>query len=405
MAELNTNLTDSEKQIVQEIIGESKKILFLGIAEFLVSPNSEKEKWTSMVKPGVVCFVKDLNRSKFSIEVISMTEGKIVWNQNIDSHVDTQRRRQWIFVFQTGFRKLMLNFVDDDEADTFSNVLFSRLPEIDKKQISDSTIRYTITERGKVEYEDKMARDSNRQRNIEKILKLAKLPSNVQEADDIRQTIEEVYETIEDYIEEYGSDIFGPDYEEYAVSEEISSEAPTPSPEYRKSESWPNNESSISDELKIMPSRIPSSPPAPSLPPKKAPKDSDIKESTGIPPKPSAKALPPLKISSSNTFGSPPPPPAIKHQPTPLHSNSKQQASSGTSKTKECLLDQIKSGTPLRHVATPTKSCATNEKSKPSGDRGIPDALMDAINKIRMATINSELYGGVDSDDNIYGRW
>ena len=53
MAELNTNLTDSEKQIVQEIIGESKKILFLGIAEFLVSPNSDKENGPPWLSRGL----------------------------------------------------------------------------------------------------------------------------------------------------------------------------------------------------------------------------------------------------------------------------------------------------------------------------------------------------------------
>ena len=210
MAAENSNLTPTEKQIVMEILGDSKKVLFIGIAEFLVSPCCNEEKWDSIVKPGVVCFVKDLSKCKFFIQVISMTEGKIVWSQNIDEHIATQRRRRWIFVLETGYRKLMLNFVDDDEADVFSNVLFHRVPELEKKQIAISklTIRYTITGRGNVEFEHNIDRDRKRKRNMEKIVELAKLPKSVLEAEEIRETIEQVYEDLEMYYGSDTSDIF-----------------------------------------------------------------------------------------------------------------------------------------------------------------------------------------------------
>ena len=398
MAAENSNLTPTEKQIVMEILGDSKKVLFIGIAEFLVSPCCNEEKWDSIVKPGVVCFVKDLFKCKFFVQVISMTEGKLVWSQNIDEHIATQRRRRWIFVFETGYRKLMLNFVDDDEADVFSNVLFHRVPELEKKQIAISklTIRYTITGRGKVEFEHNIDRDRKRKRNMEKIVELAKLPKSVLEAEEIRETIEKVYEDLEMYYGSDTSDIFG-NYDDdsdifgnyeayeggYGLSEELSSETTTPSPLFRKSESWPNQPDTISEKTEKLTSRIASSPPAPSTPPKNVTKGQSFKPSSGLPP----------------------PPPNITLQPVPTKPDKMCLAKSSGLKTKESLQDQIRSGISLRNIETAPRSGACNEATRTQGDRGIPDALMDAINKIRMATINSELYGGVDSDDNIYGRW
>ena len=396
MAEESSNLTPTENQIVRELLGESKKIFCIGIAEFLVSPSSSEEKWTSMVKPGVICFVKDLIKGKFFVQIISMTEGKIVWCQNIDEHIATQRRRRWIFVFETGYRKLMLNFVDDDEADVFSSILFHRIPELDKKQIKESTIRYTITGPGKVEFEHKADRDRKRKRNMEKIVELAKLPKSVLEAEEIRETIEKVYEDLEMYYGPDTSDIFGnyeddsdifSNYEDYQcgyeLSEEVSSETTTPSPLFRKSESWPNEPNIISENSKELPSRTASSPPAPTPPPKNVQQSPAFKPSSGLPP----------------------PPPVMKLQPVPTVSDKKHVANNSGLKTKESLQDQIRNGISLRNVDSAPKSGPCREATRAQGDRGIPDALMDAINKIRMATMNSELYGGVDSDDNIYGRW
>ena len=391
MAAENSNLTPTEKQIVQELLGDSKEALYIGIAEFLVSSCSSEEKWDSLVNPGVVCFVEDLFKCKFFLQVISMTKGKIVWSQNIDEHIATQRRRRWIFVFETGYRKLMLNFVDDDEADVFSNVLFNRVPELEKKQINESTIRYTITGPGKVEFEHNIDRNRKRKRNMEKIVELAKLPKSVLNAEEIRETVEKVYGDLEIYYGSYTSDIFGI-YEDdldifgnydayeggYGLSEELSSETTTPSPLFRKSESWPNQPDPISEKTEKLSSRIASSPPAPSPPPKNVTKGQAFKPSSRLPP----------------------PPPNI----TLLPVHTKPENSSGL-KTKESLQDQIRSRISLRNVETAPRSGGSNDATRTQGDRGIPDALMDAINKIRMATMNSELYGGIDSDDNIYGGW
>ena len=118
------NLNPKEKDIVEKLLGPSREQIFTGIAEVWLGTKPGEEDWGQKrgiklkgCSPGVVCFIKDLDKENFQLWVISMSEGNVAWKQNIDKHILTQRRRRWIFVLDFSYRKLCLNFVDDDEAE------------------------------------------------------------------------------------------------------------------------------------------------------------------------------------------------------------------------------------------------------------------------------------------------
>ena len=402
MVDQNTNLTQLEKEIIQRLVNERenpKKILSIGIAEFLTSPSSGEEKWTPMVRPGVVCFVKDEIKKSFFVEIISLLEGKIIWSQNIDAHVLTQRRRRWILVFETGFRKLMLNFVDDDEADLFADILFSRVSKLKKKQVNDSTIRYFVTDSGKVEYQDKNARqEEKKEKVIDKLLEMASVPKEVRNDPAVKVAIDDAYEALnlEEYEEEDDlEDFFGEDYDEYEEasseqsSQELSSATTTPSPLFRQSESWPPDDTQVSRKEQEI-SRVKSGPPVSSPTSKNVPKNLASRTTD--------RQLPLLPTTKGKS-GIPPAPPVLQMHPPPITTGVK-SVTSNSPVRKESLQDQIKGGIQLKKVSATPRSGAGNSKAKPGNNRGVPDALMAAISQIRVA-VETE-YGSIDE---MYREW
>ena len=139
-----------------------------------------------------------------------MNKGAIVWKQHIDNHLICERRRRWIFVLQSGYRKLCLNFIDDDEADKFNLVFYSLFPQL---RCLEGKIPFYVSDKGTVirnETMDKMrtitkSRNSyNNYRNkessdikkddIEKFIKIAKLPKNVLEDPDDANEVYDFYQ-------------------------------------------------------------------------------------------------------------------------------------------------------------------------------------------------------------------
>ena len=210
------NLTEKEAQLVQTLVGTSNKTLFVGIAELLLSSGSSKEDWNSVVRPGVICLIKDLEKDLCFIWVISMTQGKVIWKQNVDDKLKSQRRRRWIFVFEGGFRKLMLNFVDDDEADQFSYILYEKFPRLRK---FDGVITYNVAEDGKIVRQRKSKRQSIDE-NLIKFVNLAGLDKTILDDPTAKKKVEDMYGALENEVDDLSAILDATNYEEYSSSEE-----------------------------------------------------------------------------------------------------------------------------------------------------------------------------------------
>ena len=372
------NINEKEEQLIETLIGDSKKMSFAGIAEILISAPEAKEKWDSLVKPGVVCFVRDLDKKTFFLQVINMKKGTIAWNQNIDNHVVIQRRRRWIFVLETGYRKVLLNFVDDCEADAFSMVLSKYFPQVHQIRRFPGVMPYTITENGRVVRNKKPFGANERKENLKMVVKMVGLPEHVLDDPDFGPTILDIYE-------QYGSDLeeeldiledtYGSDYEEilgdYYDEEDdygdfdsplLPETTPSESPSLQKSATWSRGADNKLHEKQESSRRIMSDPTP----------DSPI----------------------TNT---PPPPPPIKPQSTasnkpPIHIK---RPSIRRSNPQMSLQDQIRN--PCIKLRSVNGSNRKGVKGK-TGSPCLSDALLGAMNKIRMATRDSDLYGVIDEE-------
>ena len=119
-------LFPDEEKVIQDILGDGRKSLSMGIAEFAVSQEMGKNpisQWNSIVKPGVVCFVYDEIRNGHYIQVVDMNKSLRAWEQRIEKTMGFQRKERWIVTFDSAYGKACINFADVKEADHFANTL------------------------------------------------------------------------------------------------------------------------------------------------------------------------------------------------------------------------------------------------------------------------------------------
>ena len=115
-----------EEKVIQSILGDGRKSLSMGIAEFAVSQEVGKNQisqWKSIVKPGVVCFVYDEIRNGHYIQVVDMNKSLRAWEHRMDRTMGFQRKERWIITFDSAYGKACINFADVKEADHFANTL------------------------------------------------------------------------------------------------------------------------------------------------------------------------------------------------------------------------------------------------------------------------------------------
>ena len=393
------NLTAKEAQLVQTLVGTSNKTFFVGIAELLLSSGASKEDWNSMVRPGVICLIKDIEKDLCFIWVISMTQGKVIWKQNLDDKLRSQRRRRWIFVFEGGFRKLMLNFVDDDEADQFSYILYEKFPRL---RNFDGVITYNVAEDGKIVRQRKSKRQS-RDENLIKFINLAGLDETILDDPNTKKKVEDMYGALENEVDDLSAILDATNYEDYSSSEEE---------EESEEESVEEEEDvDYGDEL-VLHGDVPTSPDGnktdsedelaheigASSPLAAISEEDDVKgmngdktiTASGNMPKP-----PPMNIPTApsiNMVKSMPPAPKSVPKPAPTKVGG----------DRGSLLDQIRNPKfALKKVDSEKSKVKSNKRLTKSGEGSLEHALLGAMQQLRAAKVDY----GMPDDQPDYRDW
>ena len=378
------NLTEEEERVVDELLGTSNKRIFAGIAELMLSKNAQKEDWMSIVRPGVVCFIKDLDKKAYYIWILDLTNGVVAWKQNMDTHIKCQRRRRWIYVMELGYRKMCLNFVDDDEADEFAYVLFEKFP---KFQEFAGTIPYTVSNDGKIIRnleKASAARRVSREENLKKFLNVAGLDPTVLDDPKLGEQIFSFYEEYEDELadildEDNAYDI-GEDDEKEGQNDEGSEIDYGDNPlvlDGDEPESTNGSEDRQSSSSSMMLDTI---------------SEGEDEETVSTPPNTS------LPAPSKNAI--PPPPPPIQMQiPKSVQLETKKPIGSRLS-----LLDQIRGNNKqaLKKVDSTNARHELNKRLTKAGNNSIEDVLFGAMAHIRSVKASGGDYG---LEQETYREW
>ena len=406
------NLNPKEKDIVEKLLGPSREQIFTGIAEVWLGQNSAEEDWGQKqgiklkgCSPGVVCFIKDLDKENFQLWVISMSEGNVAWKQNIDKHILTQRRRRWIFVLDFSYSKLCLNFVDDDEADDFAYVLYGKFPEF---QSFKNATPYTVNESGKVLRNNKKQDHSSKQRQKENFLvNVANLPKSVLEDPNYKEEVEAFFEEYGEELEDM-ADIFdnyvletddengsggssiGEEDGGSSLNDQHDSEVASPSLDFTSC--FDMGEYSAVDMEDLALDTVPEDVVTTSTYPK-PPETPSKKSKPNRAPPPPPLHLPETSSEKSTPNRAPPPPPLN------LKKSSKPQTSSGGSEPGQriSLLDEIRNNKMALKKSPINKNSKQN--TKPRGT-SIKDSLLGAMQQMR--AVRETDYG---IQDDFYRPW
>ena len=410
--DVGQNLNPKEKDIVEKLLGPSREQIFTGIAEVWLGQNSTEEDWGQKqgtklkgCSPGVVCFIKDLDKENFQLWVISMAEGNVAWKQNIDKHILTQRRRRWIFVLDFGYRKLCLNFVDDDEADDFAYVLYGKFPEF--QSFKDAT-PYTVNESGKVlRNKNKKDHRSKEKQKENFLVNVANLPKSVLEDPNYKEEVEAFFEEYGEELEdmadifdnyvletddENGSDgsSIGEEDGGSSLNDQHDSEVASPSLDFTSC--FDMGEYSAVDMEDLALDTVPEDVVTTSTYPKPPEAPSEKSKPIRAPPPPPLH-LPETSSEKSTPNRAPPPPPLN------LKKSSKPQTSSGGSEPGQriSLLDEIRNNKMALKKSPINKNSKQN--TKPRGT-SIKDSLLGAMQQMR--AVRETDYG---IQDDFYRPW
>ena len=406
------NLNPKEKDIVEKLLGPSREQIFTGIAEVWLGTKPGEEDWGQKrgiklkgCSPGVVCFIKDLDKENFQLWVISMSEGNVAWKQNIDKHILTQRRRRWIFVLDFSYRKLCLNFVDDDEADDFAYVLYEKFSEF---QSFKNATPYTVNESGKVLRNNKKQDHSSKQKQKENFLvNVANLPKNVLDDPNYKEEIdaffqeygeelEDMADIFDNYVletdDENGSDgsSMGEEGEESSINDQHDSEVASPSLDF--SSCFDMGEYSAVDMDEVALDTVPEDVVTTSTYPK-PPETPSEKSKPNRPPPPPPLHLAETPSEKPKPNRAPPPPPLNLKKP------SKPQTSGGGTVPGQrvSLLDEIRNNKMALKKSPINKNSKQNTKARgPS----IKDSLLGAMQQMR--AVRESDYG---IQDDFYRPW
>ena len=153
------NLNEKEVNLIDKLLGNTYCCLCRGIGQLAICRSSfqgsstystngyliynrtiieplvnDVYDWKIILKVGVLIFSQNRESNEHYIQAIDMAKEKIVINHLVAQDTQFKRRRRFVLTFETRLGTFCLNFVDDDEADNFTNVLDRILQE--KKTLS-----------------------------------------------------------------------------------------------------------------------------------------------------------------------------------------------------------------------------------------------------------------------------
>ena len=142
------NLNEKEINLIDKVLGNKYCCLCRGIGQLAISRWSfqgystystngyeiynrtnieplinEVYDWKIILKVGVLILSQNRESKEHYIQAIDMAKEKVVINHLVAQDARFKRRRRFILTFETKIGTFCLNFVDDDEADNFTNIL------------------------------------------------------------------------------------------------------------------------------------------------------------------------------------------------------------------------------------------------------------------------------------------
>ncbi|XP_041093067.1 wiskott-Aldrich syndrome protein homolog [Polyodon spathula] len=130
-------LSNQENDRLSELLGRKCVSLVSTVVQLCMALPNSRDRW-SRQHCGVVCFVKDNPKRSFFIRLYDLTEGTLIWEQELYNQFEYCARFPFFHTFSGDDCQIGLNFANENEADAFresvEQKINQRLNRQEKKQ-------------------------------------------------------------------------------------------------------------------------------------------------------------------------------------------------------------------------------------------------------------------------------
>ncbi|CAF1493961.1 unnamed protein product [Adineta steineri] len=131
------NLESHELQCLFEILGHNRVTLATAVAQVLHGYNGTWRKQAC----GVFCFVKDYDNRSYCFRLYDLKSRQAIYEEVVPAVLRLEKAMDVFYTFDGSNCKIGINFVDRDEAQTFSHHFHSKQEDRQKKKKTNPTAK------------------------------------------------------------------------------------------------------------------------------------------------------------------------------------------------------------------------------------------------------------------------
>ncbi|CAF0783992.1 unnamed protein product [Adineta steineri] len=133
------NLESHELQCLFEILGNNRVTLATAVVQIFHGYNGTWRKQAC----GVLCFVKDYDNRNYHFRLYDLKSKQAIYEEVVPVILRLEKATDVFYTFDGSYCKIGINFVDHDEAQTFSHDFDSKQGHRQKKKKTNATTKVT----------------------------------------------------------------------------------------------------------------------------------------------------------------------------------------------------------------------------------------------------------------------
>lgn len=130
----STQLTPDENDAVFRLLGRKCQTLNTAVVQIYKTEGSAHSHWKKK-HTGVVCFVKDSAIRSYFLRAYCLIKNELIWEHEIYDGMQIVRSRPFLLTFEGCDGQVGLNFVSEDECDSFFRVVDATIETRNRKRL------------------------------------------------------------------------------------------------------------------------------------------------------------------------------------------------------------------------------------------------------------------------------
>ncbi|XP_030573966.1 neural Wiskott-Aldrich syndrome protein [Drosophila novamexicana] len=130
----STQLTQDENDAVFRLLGRKCQTLNTAVVQIYKTEGNAHSHWKKK-HTGVVCFVKDSAIRSYFLRAYCLIKNELIWEHEIYDGMQIVKSRPFLLTFEGSDGNVGLNFISEDECDSFFRVLDATIETRNRKRL------------------------------------------------------------------------------------------------------------------------------------------------------------------------------------------------------------------------------------------------------------------------------